>query len=114
MYIQKLRAMMLLEKSLNEDIVSNIVKTLQTHLEDTWRDLILDRFTVNFVLPKMDKSSLIFLAENLIQSNDLHEKNHIKDSCTLTKAIAYVVTSKINKLHRMKRKHDTEQKTNFR
>ncbi|CAG9772758.1 unnamed protein product [Ceutorhynchus assimilis] len=109
LYIQKLRSILLFEKEMNDEITINIVKTLQTHLDDTWRDLLSDKFTVNFLVPKMDKTSLTFLAEHLIEEDALINTNHILDSSTLTKATVYVLLTKINKLCKGKRKHNGEQ-----
>ncbi|XP_050298879.1 uncharacterized protein LOC126737851 [Anthonomus grandis grandis] len=109
LYFQKLRSMLLFEKDINEDIISNIIKSLQANLEHTWQDLLLDRFALTFVLPKLDKVSLTFLAEKLIE-NDTELKS-ILNSTTLIDATVYTLLGKINKLFRIKRKHDAAEKT---
>ncbi|XP_030755377.1 uncharacterized protein LOC115881831 [Sitophilus oryzae] len=108
LFIQKYRAMLLFEKDINEDIVLNIVKRIQNNLEDTWKDLLLDKFAVNVILPKMDVNALVFVAEHLIEDKALLELHHIQESITIANSVAYVIMTKISKLTKTKRKHDQE------
>ncbi|KAF7281180.1 hypothetical protein GWI33_005050 [Rhynchophorus ferrugineus] len=105
LFIQKLRGMLLFDESITEDITLNIVKTLQEHLEDTWKDLLSDKFCVCYIVPKMDVISLTSLSEHLIEDNSLQDVHHIKDSPTLMNSMLYVIMSKLSKLFKTKRKH---------
>ncbi|KAJ8930658.1 hypothetical protein NQ314_016520 [Rhamnusium bicolor] len=102
LYIQKLRAMLLFEKNMNQDIVSNILRSITNNLENSWKDILHDKYVVNHLLHKMDSASIIFLAEKLVNNIDsfgnFHKQPHILNSSLLLTSINYVTITKINKL----------------
>ncbi|KAH1010809.1 uncharacterized protein LOC109541974 [Dendroctonus ponderosae] len=108
LYIQKAKAMVVLEKKPSEDVLNNIATIITAHLDDTWEELVKDKFVVNAIFPKMDTVSLTLLAEHLMENQKLFAENHVKDSINLCNAMAYVALSKINKLFTRKRKMDLE------
>lgn len=89
--------MLLFEKSINEDIVQNVIKSLSLNIEIMWKNILEDKYIINNLLEKMDPSKVLFVAEKLISNIDIVGP-HITSSSLLTTAANYVVITKINKL----------------
>lgn len=106
--------MVVLEQKPSEDILNNIAMLIPAHLDDTWEELLKDKFVVNAILPKMDTVSLTLVAEHLMENPKLFAEHHVKDSIKLCNAMAYVTLSKINKLFTGKRKRDLEEDKHIR
>ncbi|XP_066255929.1 uncharacterized protein [Euwallacea similis] len=108
LYVQKVKAMLLLERQVNDEAIKGILKVLPTHIRASWQDLLSDKFVLSVLLCKVDKYSLIHLAEHLIQNNHKLGDTAIRDSQLLTNVTVYTLMSKINKLFRVKRKRDAD------
>ncbi|XP_060520542.1 uncharacterized protein LOC132698480 isoform X2 [Cylas formicarius] len=99
-FVQKIRAILLFEGNVGEQVCSNVIKTIESHMEDTWHDLLSDKFVVSFLLPKMEGKSKIFLAEHLVGDKALWTEPHVMDSMCLLNSVHFVLMSKISKLLR--------------
>ncbi|XP_066147731.1 uncharacterized protein [Euwallacea fornicatus] len=108
LYVQKVKAMLLLERQVNDETIKGILKVLPTHIRASWQDLLSDKFVMNVLLFKVDKYSLIHLAEHLIENDHKLDDIVIRDSQLLTNVTVYTLMSKINKLFRVKRKRDVD------
>ncbi|XP_018577936.1 uncharacterized protein LOC108916212 [Anoplophora glabripennis] len=102
LYIQKLRAMLLSEKSVNEDIVQNVIKSITGNIDIMWKNILEDKFVINNLLSKMEPSYALFIAEKVVCDTDtlgaIRNKPHITSSSFLITAVNYVIITKINKL----------------
>ncbi|KAJ8949966.1 hypothetical protein NQ318_002374 [Aromia moschata] len=102
LYVQKLRALLLFEKSVNDDLVLSVTRNITSDLENNWRDILYDKFIINNLLLKMDSASVLLIAEYLINNIDdfknLNKQIHILDSSLFLTAINYKIITKINKL----------------
>ncbi|KAJ8972405.1 hypothetical protein NQ317_010328 [Molorchus minor] len=96
---KKLKAMFLFEKSINEDIIVNVIKGVTTDVEISCKDIICDKYVVNHLMCKMDFVTILPLAECVINNIDSFEKQlHIHDSSLFITAINYICIVKLNKL----------------
>lgn len=99
MFLQKLKAIILFEKHPNEDILLNVILSL--NLEEDWQQLIEDKLLVFDLIDKLNTNSLVHLAENLVKhyksiNNDF--LTSLIESTSLLNAINYVAVKKANKL----------------
>ncbi|CAH1179596.1 unnamed protein product [Phaedon cochleariae] len=113
MYIQRLRALHLFTGGVNDNIISNLLKNINTDLDYCWKYILEDKFLLTILLPRMEASSVILLTEKMIDDkNTLKEfqrNQHLSDFSIILNAIVFVGIKRINKLvSKRKRKHNEE------
>ncbi|XP_023026512.2 uncharacterized protein [Leptinotarsa decemlineata] len=114
LFIQRVRAMHLFLPKINDDIVTNLLRNVTTDLNCIGKYLLEDKFSVNFLLPRMETNTIVGLAETFFSNHEsfmnFQKYQHILNSSTISNAVIYVCITKMNKLiskHKRKRDEDT-------
>lgn len=110
LYIQKLRAFILFENKTNHDVVNNIIRTIAAYSKENLKEVIEDKFVVDFLLSKMDSSTVSNMGEHFLKmfekKNCSNIPQHILNSTLLLNAVNMATLSKINKIvSKQKKKH---------
>ncbi|CAH0548102.1 unnamed protein product [Brassicogethes aeneus] len=96
-FIQKLRAKTIFEKDI-EDLSLDVAQNFSNTVEESWKNIMLDKFAIKNLLGHIEPQFIVFIAENVLNNFDdldKQQRQNIMESQLLLNALNYVVFSVI-------------------
>ncbi|CAH0548101.1 unnamed protein product [Brassicogethes aeneus] len=103
-FIQKLRAKTIFEKDI-EDLSLDVAQNFSNTVEESWKNIMLDKFAIKNLLGHIEPQFIVFIAENVLNNFDdldKQQRQNIMESQLLLNALNYVVLTRINKIIKKK------------
>ncbi|KRT80526.1 hypothetical protein AMK59_8762, partial [Oryctes borbonicus] len=108
LYIQHIKAVLLFENTLNEEMIITLINNVMLSLDDLWYYIAEDTFILNNIVSKMQTTQILALT-NLVMNN-IHDPENVKkmlpgiiNSEVMLKYLVYTVLEKINKSVKVKK-----------
>ncbi|GJQ79406.1 hypothetical protein Trydic_g16265 [Trypoxylus dichotomus] len=108
LYIQHIKAVLLFENTLHEEMIITLINNFMLSLDDLWYYIVKDAFILNNIVSKMQTPQILALT-NVVMNNIRDPENAKKmlpgiiNSEVMLKYMVYTILEKINKSVRLKK-----------